>query len=61
MTFSEFLNESTTPVNDQILKSITIGELLQKYKNRDELIALIDLLIKDNYKEMGENSKHKSK
>ena len=61
MNFSEFLNESTTPVNDQILKSITIGELLQEYKNSDELIALIDLLIKDNYKEMGENSKHKSK
>ena len=39
MNFSEFLNESTTPVNDQILKSITIGELLQKYKNSDELIA----------------------
>ena len=44
MNFSEFLNESTRQVNDQILKSITIGELLQKYKNGNELIVIIDLL-----------------
>ena len=44
MNFSEFLNESTRQVNDQILKYITVGELLQKYKNGDELIVIIDLL-----------------
>ena len=51
MKFFDYLNEVTVSDKDaDILNSITIGELQSKYSGKPELEALIELLIKDKYK-----------
>lgn len=58
MNFSEFLNEANVSDKDaDILNSITIGELQSKYSGKPELDALINLLIKDKYKNLGKGVK----
>lgn len=58
MKFFDYLNEASVSDKDaDILKSITIGELQSKYSSRPELEALIELLIKDKYKNLGKSFK----
>lgn len=58
MNFFDYLNEALVSDKDaDILNSITIGELQSKYSGRPELEALIELLIKDKYKNLGKSHK----
>lgn len=58
MKFFDYLNEVTVSDKDaDILNSITIGELQSKYSGKPELEALVELLIKDKYKNLGKTIK----